>query len=108
MQTLFSDAGNFRAFKALIAAEYNKVSIAIPEFKLNVDNRTPDYLKKSPMGKVPLLETSHGVISESNAIARYIARIRRDTELCGATLFASAQVDSWVDFCSHNVELPAT
>ena len=34
--------------------------------------------------------------------------MRRDTELYGATFFASAQVDSWVDFCTHELELACT
>ena len=31
---LYADAGNLRAFKALIAAEYNNVDIDVPEFDL--------------------------------------------------------------------------
>ena len=31
---LYTDAGNFRAFKALIAAEYNNVDIDVPDFDL--------------------------------------------------------------------------
>lgn len=61
----------------------------------------------NPGGKLPLLETAHGSLFESNAIARYIARIRRDTDLSGRTFFESAQVESWLDFASHDVELPA-
>mmetsp|Transcript_62632 Transcript_62632/g.135664 ORF Transcript_62632/g.135664 Transcript_62632/m.135664 type:complete len:440 (+) Transcript_62632:59-1378(+) len=106
--TLLTDGGNFRAFKILIAAEYNEVSINIPDFKLNVDNKTADFLKKSPLGKVPVLDTPSGSLCESNAIARYVARMRRDSELYGVSFFESGQVDSWVDFCSHDLELPAT
>lgn len=105
--TLYTDAGNFRAFKILVAAEYNNVQLNIPDFKLG-DNKSADYLKKSPMGKVPCLTTPNGSIFESNAIARYVARMRRDTELYGVSFFESAQVDSWIDFCNHDLELPAT
>lgn len=35
-----------------------------------------------------------GVLFESNAIARYVARIRRDTELLGRSFFESGQVRS--------------
>jgi elongation factor 1-gamma len=49
-----------------------------------------------------------GTLAESNAIARYIARIRRDTELFGRTFFENAQVDSWIDFASHDLELAIT
>lgn len=41
----------------------------------------------------------------NNAIARYVARIRQDTELCGKSFFDSASVDSWVDFCAYELEL---
>jgi len=34
--------------------------------------------------------------------------MRRDTEIYGVSFFESGQVDSWVDFSSHNIELPAT
>jgi len=92
----------------LIAAQYNGVDIEVPEFKMMEDNQTPEFLAKNPLGKVPLLETDQGCIFESNAIARYIARIRSDTELYGSTFFESGQIDSWIDFCAHELELPAT
>lgn len=106
--TLYTDPGNFRAFKILIAAEYNSVDVSIPEFKIGSDNLTPEFIKKSPFGRVPVLDTPKGSLFESNAIARYVARLRADTELVGQSYFESAQVDSWIDFCSHNVDLPAT
>ncbi len=37
-----------------------------------------------------------------------MARFRRDTELFGESFFDSALVDSWIDFCAHEVELAAT
>jgi len=106
--TLYVDSGNFRAFKILIAAEYNGIDIKVPAFKIGQDNKNATFLKKSPLGRVPLLETSSGCIFESNAIARYVAKMRRDTELCGVSFFDNAKVDMWIDFCSHDIELPAT
>jgi elongation factor 1-gamma len=102
---LYTNDGNFRAMKALVAAQYNGVKIDIPKFEMMVDNVTPEFLAKSPMGKVPCLETAEGSIFGSNAIARYVARIRGDTELCGRSFFDSASVDSWVDFCAYELEL---
>jgi elongation factor 1-gamma len=102
---LYTDLGNFRAFKILIAAEYNGIAIEIPEFDIKVDGKTPGFLKKSPLGRVPVLETPSGCIFESNAIARYIARIRRDTELYGVSFLESGQIDSWIDFTTHDIEL---
>jgi len=100
--TLHTPAGNFRAFKALIAAEYNNVTIDVPDF----DAAAASAL--SPTGKAPVLQTKNGVIFESNAIARYIAKIRRDTGLTGnGSLVEEATVDSWIDFSANNLELPA-
>jgi len=63
----------------------------------------------SPLGKCPILQTANGdVLFESNAIARYLAKTRRDTELAGVTFVDQAKVDSWVDFGAHEIELPAS
>lgn len=105
--TLYTYPGNFRAFKILVAAQYNGISLNVPDFKLGDDNKKEEFLQKSPTARVPVLETPQGTIFESNAIARYIARIRRDTELYGATFFESGQVDSWIDFSAHELEVPA-
>jgi len=100
--TLHTPAGNYRAFKALIAAEYNGVAVTVPEFDAAVASSL------SPTGKAPVLQTKSGVIFESNAIARYIAKIRRDTGLTGnGSLVEEACVDSWIDFSANNLELPA-
>jgi elongation factor 1-gamma len=102
---LFTYPGDFRAFKVLIAAQYNGVEIDVPDFKVGVDNKTEEFLAKSPLGQVPVLETEQGCLFESNAIARYVARFRRDVELCGRTFFDTAAVDSWVDFCTNMLDV---
>ena len=101
--TLHAPAGSFRAFKILIAAEYNGIEIDIPEFDASVATAL------SPTGKAPVLQTpSGGVIFESHSIARYIARMRRDIGLTGnGSIVEEAAVDSWCDFCANNLELPA-
>ena len=43
---LYADAGNLRAFKALIAAEYNNVDINVSEFDLA--NLPISFVEKSP------------------------------------------------------------
>jgi len=99
--TLYSFPGNFRAFKALIAAEYNGIEVTTADFDAAA-------AALSPLGKAPVLQTPNGVVFESNAIARYLARARRDTELTGVSFVEEAQVDSWIDFSAHEVELPAS
>jgi elongation factor 1-gamma len=98
--TLYDFKGNFRGFKALIAAEYNGVSVTVSDF-------TEESKAMSPLGKAPVLSTPQGAIFESNAIARHIARMNASTELMGSGFLAQSSVDSWVDFAAHELELPA-
>mmetsp|Transcript_10347 Transcript_10347/g.14472 ORF Transcript_10347/g.14472 Transcript_10347/m.14472 type:complete len:217 (-) Transcript_10347:425-1075(-) len=101
--TLHTKPASHQAFKILIAAEYNNIHITIPE--------TFDAAKVtslSPTGKAPILETPSGkILFESNAIARFIAKIRCDVGLMGQNVFEEAEVDSWVDFAAREVDLPA-
>ena len=85
-------AGDFRAFKALITAQVAGVSVAVKE----VD------AKGSSPNSVPVLSTPNGAITQSNAIARYIARSRPEAGLYGQTFFQSGQVDSWIDWGTNN------
>ena len=67
---LYTYAGNVHALQSLIIAKYNGVDIEVPAFEMGKDNKTKDFLAKSPMGKVPVLETPSGCICEAAAIAR--------------------------------------
>jgi elongation factor 1-gamma len=102
---IYSYPDNFRVWKTQIAAAYNHIDIeVVTDFKFGVDNKTPEFLRKNPLGKVPVLETPQGSIFESNAIARYVARIRNDTDLYGSSFFESSQVDQWVDAVANELE----
>ncbi len=106
---LHTDLGNFRSFKILIAAEYNSINIQITEnFVLGQSNKTAEYLNISPLGRVPALQTAQGNLNESNSIAKYISGLKADSVLLGGTYFETAEVDQWIQFNSHNIELPAT
>lgn len=50
-------------------------------------------MKKNPFGKVPILETPDGVIIESNAIFRYLARKNPAAHLLGANAYENGLVD---------------
>lgn len=106
---LWTFAGNPRANKALIAARYNDVDITIPQpFAMGVDNHSPEFLALNPLGKVPVLETPEGGIFESNAIARYVAGLKSDSTLLGATYFESGQVSQWMEFATTHLDLPVS
>lgn len=101
---LHTRPASFRAQKIIIAATYGGVS-------LDINTGTPEKtIKKiSPFGKVPYLETEEGGIAESNAIAAYISeKGNSKSQLLGNDSFSAAQIQSWIEFTSNEVEVPAT
>lgn len=72
-----------------------------------IPSQEEDYLGKSPMGKVPCIETDEGFISETFAIADYLDRIAPEQPLLPADPFARAKA---IELCRHlelDVELVA-
>lgn len=50
---LHTTPGNKNAFKALVAAEYCGVKVEVTkDFQMNVTNKTPEFIKMNPLGKV--------------------------------------------------------
>ncbi|RLV82911.1 hypothetical protein DV515_00016516 [Chloebia gouldiae] len=107
--TLYTYPENWRAFKALIAAQYSgarlRVHSAPPLFRFGHTNRSAPFLKKFPLGKVPAFEGDDGFcVFESNAIAYYVST----EELRGSTPEAAAAVLQWVNFADSDVVPPAS
>lgn len=99
--TLYTPEASFRAFATLIAAEYNAVVVDVV-----TDVTAED--AKSPVGKLPVLETPSGEkIFSCYAAARFIAGLRRDTGLTGSSPAEAALIDGWMDWASQELELPA-
>ncbi|PRQ20616.1 putative translation elongation factor EF1B, gamma chain, S-crystallin [Rosa chinensis] len=76
-----------------------------------VSNKTPQFLKMNPIGKVgvmsfagPVLETPDGPVFESNAIARYVTRLKADNPLYGSSLIEYALVEQWIDFATLEID----
>ena len=67
----------------------------------------PEYLDKSPLGKVPALETPEGCISESRAILEYIERAYPQHSLLPETPFGIAKVQEFSQFIELYFELVA-
>ncbi|GLV40026.1 eukaryotic translation elongation factor 1 gamma [Carabus blaptoides fortunei] len=103
--TLYTYPENFRAYKALISAQYAGVEVKIaPNFVFGETNKTEAFLKKFPSGKVPAFETSEGkCLTDSNAIAYFVA----NEHLRGKTDFEKAQVLQWLGFADSEI-LPAS
>lgn len=104
--TLYTYPDNFRAFKALIAAQYSGAQVKISDkFVFGETNTSKEFLAKFPTGKVPAFESSEGLcLTESNAIAYFLA----NEELRGGScVINQALVQQWLYFADSDI-LPAS
>ncbi|KAJ8720464.1 hypothetical protein PYW07_012507 [Mythimna separata] len=103
---LYTYPENFRAYKALIAAQYSGADVKVaPNFVFGETNKSAEFLKKFPAGKVPAYESADGkvLLSESNAIAYYVS----SAALRGADAATQASVWQWASWADSEL-LPAS
>ncbi|RHZ63430.1 glutathione S-transferase family protein [Aspergillus thermomutatus] len=107
--TLYTYTPNARILKIQAAAQINGLNIYLaPHFQMGVTNRSPEFLAKFPMGKVPCLETSDGtLLFESDAIAQFIADSGPCREqLLGRDALERASIRQWICFADHEIMNP--
>ncbi len=92
---------------------HNKVKLALLEKGLPFEEVLVDFGKggaeasKSPLGKVPFLETEHGALSESQVILDYIEAIAPNPALIPADPWRAAKVRELITYMDLHVELCA-
>ena len=81
--------------------------LAVPIEQVDItkgENLQPPFLKKNPVGSVPVLELDDGTcISESVAICRYFECLHPDPPLFGKTPLEIATIDMWLRRVELNV-----
>lgn len=109
MQKLLTPKDDVRGQKVQVAAAFLELPLQTPPFVVGKDDKESSFLSKSPLGRLPLLESELGggvCLFESNAICRFLARLRPDKYLYGETLGEQGYVDMWLDFTTLEVEIP--
>jgi len=92
---------------------YNKVKFALMEKGIPFEeelvwaDRSPALLEKSPLGKIPYLETDQGVVCESQVMMDYLESVYPQPSLLPADPFAAAKVRELIVFLELHVELVA-
>lgn len=81
--------------------------VAFEEELVWVGNTHPKLIDRSPMGKVPFLQTDHGCISESMACAEYIEQAYPEHPLLPADPMAAAKVRELIVYLELHLELVA-
>ncbi|HVL74631.1 MAG TPA: glutathione S-transferase [Noviherbaspirillum sp.] len=92
---------------------YNKVKLALLEKGVPFEeelvwtDRSPALLARSPLGKVPFMETPHGRLCESQVLIEYIEHAYPEKPLLPKDPFAAAKVRELVTFMELHLELVA-
>ncbi len=64
--------------------------------------RSPEFLKLNPAGRVPVLEDGDFVLTESQAIMIYLAESTPGQTLYPTQLQARSDVNHWLFWCAHH------
>jgi len=99
-------------YGADLSSPSNKVRFVLHALNLTYDykrisiregqNRTPEFLKLHPAGKVPVIDDNGFVLFESNAIIKYLAQ-KNNSSLYPLDLEQKSLIDQWIDFISMHV-----
>ncbi|KAG2216989.1 hypothetical protein INT45_007674 [Circinella minor] len=102
--TIQSYPENPRVAKAQIAAAYSGVSVDVESFDFAKD-RTPEFLAKFPMGKIPAFSSDKVNLFESSAIAYYAAAQQEDSPLLGSNAVEKALILQWILFSENEINI---
>ncbi|GAA4029348.1 glutathione S-transferase [Actimicrobium antarcticum] len=92
---------------------YNKVKLALLEKNIPFEevlawaDRSAGLLQKSPLGKVPFLETEQGALCESQVIVDYLEQRYTEVPLLPADPYAAAKLRELIAFLELHLELVA-
>jgi glutathione S-transferase len=93
---------------------FNKVRLALLEKEIPHEldtaaypSQNPEYLQRSPMGKVPFLETDQGTLVESQIICEYLEERYPEKPLYPADPFERARVRELIQVLELHMELVA-
>lgn len=73
-----------------VGATYDAIEVSIPKG----EHCTPEFLQRNPKGRIPVLETPEGILTENAAILEYIAATHPDAGYVPVGTFAQAQARS--------------
>lgn len=92
---------------------YNKVKIALLEKNIPFQERivfpyrSPELFAQSPFGKIPYIETEHGILCESQVILEYLEQTYPAHPLLPRDSFQAAKARELIQFLELHVELLA-
>jgi glutathione S-transferase len=102
MLTLYDYLPSGNGYKVRLTAKRLKIPYRLVQMDITRGaTRTPDFLAKNPNGRIPLLETEHGFLSESHAIISFLAE---GSELIPTDAWQRARLWQWLSFEQYHIE----
>ena len=95
---------DFRTARVLALFHHLNLHYSLKFLDKDTYGEDPEFLKLSPFGKTPLLESSLDNFFESNTIIRYISKKYNDGNLSGILPRQEAKIDQWLDFTSSTLD----
>jgi glutathione S-transferase len=80
-------------------AEYEAIRVNFDK----QEQRSPEYLKINPLGRVPVLQTEEGTLTEAPAILGFVAAKYPSARLAPTDPFKLAQMNSFTAFLSSSI-----
>ncbi|OAX38700.1 glutathione S-transferase C-terminal-like protein [Rhizopogon vinicolor AM-OR11-026] len=88
----------------LSAAAIAGLEVDLAPLEVGVTNKSPEFLDKFALGKIPAFEGNDGLtLVEGASIARYVASLAPESGLLGDSVKDAAQVDQWIHFVEHEI-----
>ena len=84
-----------------VGADYDAIEVSIAKGA----HRNPEFLSRNPKGRIPVLQTPDGVITENPAILEYIATTHPDAGLLPKSAFEQAQARSLAAYLCATVHV---
>ena len=93
----------FNVLKVLFTAE--ELGLDYEFVMLNAQegqHKTPEHIRRHPLGKVPAIEHDGNYLFESAAICRYLA-LHAESEMYAGSALQRATIDQWIDMMGYHV-----
>ncbi|KAG2050026.1 glutathione S-transferase C-terminal-like protein [Suillus hirtellus] len=82
------------------------LELDVKPFEFGVTNRSPEFMSKFPLAKIPVFEGEDGfTLLEGASIARYVASLAPESRLLGNSIKDAALVDQWIHFAEHEINM---
>ncbi|KAG2156816.1 glutathione S-transferase C-terminal-like protein [Suillus bovinus] len=102
--SLWGDRRQRQTKYILSAAAIAGLEVDLAPFEFGVTNKSPEFVNKFPLAKIPTFEGVDGfTLLEGASIARYVASLAPESKLLGNSIKDAALVDQWIHFAEHEI-----